>query len=107
MADMEYDVVYVARSPASMKQDDFAEMVDEICNGRTAGGWRLLVTVGDYGMVVTLGTWLIFTREAGSALDQPIAKTNADEDVPSSAGLDEDRGESQVPAGFDHEESTQ
>ncbi len=42
MTDMEYDVVYVARSPASMKQDEFAAMVDEMCNGRAAGGWRLV-----------------------------------------------------------------
>ncbi len=107
MADMEYDVVYVARSPASMKQDKFAEMVDELCNGRAAGGWRLVSAVGDYGAVVTLGVWLYFTREAGSALYQPIAETNADEDVPSTAGLDEDGGESQEPAGVDDEESTQ
>ncbi len=97
MADMEYDVVYAARSPASMKQDEFAAMVDETCNGRAAGGWRLVSAVGDYGAVVTLGVWLIFTREAGSAFDQPIAETNADEDG----------GESQEPAGVNEEESAQ
>ena len=97
MADMEYDVVYVARSPASMKQDKFAEMVDELCNGRAVGGWRLVSAVGDYGAVVTLGVWLFFTREAGSAFDQPIAETNADEDG----------GESQEPAGVNDEESAQ
>ncbi len=105
MTDMEYDVVYVARSPASMKQEEFAAMVDETCNGRAAGGWRLVSAVGDYGAVVTLGVWLIFTREAGSAFDQPIADT--DEDIPGVEGLDEDGGESREPAGVDDEESAQ
>ena len=103
MADMEYDVVYAARSPASMKQEKFAEMVDELCNGRAAGGWRLFSAAGDYGAVVTLGIWFIFSREAGSAFDQPDAETNADEVVPSTAGWDEDGGESQEPAGVDDE----
>ncbi len=97
MADMEYDVVYVARSPANMKQDEFAAMVDEMCNGRAAGGWRLVSAVGDYRAVVTLGVWLIFIGEAGAAFDRPIAETNADDDS----------GESQQPAGADDEESTQ
>ena len=97
MTDMEYDVVYVARSPASMKQDEFAAMVDETCNGRASGGWRLVSAVGDYGAVVTLGVWLYFTREAASAFDRPIAETKADEDS----------HESQEPAGVDDEESTQ
>ncbi len=107
MADVEYDVTYAARSPASMKQDDFAEMVDELCNGRAVGGWRLFSAVGDYGARVTLGVWLIFTREAGSASDQPLAKTDTDEDVPGFGGLDDDGGESQEAAGVDDEESTQ
>ena len=109
MADMEYDVTYLARSPASMKQDDFAEMVDELCNGRAVGGWRLFSAVGDYGARVTLGMWLIFTREAGSASDQPLAKaeTDTDEVVPDFGGLDDDGGESQEPAAVDDEESTQ
>ena len=111
MADMEYDVTYLARSPASMKQDDFAEMVDELCNGRAAGGWRLFSSVGDYGARVTLGMWLIFTREAGSASDQPDqplaeAETDTDEAVPDFGGLDDDGGESQEPAEADDEEST-
>ncbi len=107
MADVEYDVVYAARSPASMKQDDFAEMVDELCNGRAVGGWRLFSAVGDYGARVTLGIWLIFTREAGSASDQPFAETDTDEAVPDFGGLDDDGGESEEPAGVDDEESTQ
>ena len=112
MAEMEYDVTYLARSPASMKQDDFAEMVDELCNGRAVGGWRLFSSVGDYGARVTLGMWLIFTREAGSASDQPDqpladAEAETDESVPDYGGLDDDSGESQEPAGADDEESTQ
>ena len=105
MADVDYDVVYVARSPASMRQDEFAAMVDELCNGRAVGGWRLVSTVGDYGARVTLGVWLFFTREAGSAFDQPIADT--DEDIPGVERLDEDGGESEEPAEVDDEESTQ
>ncbi len=105
MADVEYDVTYAARSPASMKQDDFAEMVDELCNGRAVGGWRLFSAVGDYGARVTLGVWLIFTREAGAASDRPPAET--DEAVPDYGGMDDDGGESQEPAGIDDEESTQ
>jgi len=105
MADMEYDVVYVARSPASMKQDEFAAMVDETCNGRAAGGWRLVSAVGDYGARVTLGVWLFFTREAASAFDQPIAAT--DEEIPDVERLDEDSTESQEPAQVDDEESTE
>ena len=113
MADMEYDVTYLARSPASMKQDDFAEMVDELCNGRAVGGWRLFSSVGDYGARVTLGMWLIFTREAGSASDQPdqpdqpLVKTDTDEVVPDFGEPDDDGGESQEPAGAGDEESTQ
>ncbi len=89
MTDVSYDVVYVARSPASMKQEEFAAMVDDTCNGRAAGGWRLVSAVGDYGAVVTLGVWLYFTREAGSERDQPIAKTDASGDVRGDGGLDE------------------
>ncbi len=107
MTDMEYDVVYVARSPASMKQDEFAAMVDELCNGRAVGGWRLVSTVGDYGARVTLGVWLFFTREAGSAFDQPIADTDTDEDIPGVEGFDEDGGESHEPARVEGEESTE
>ncbi len=107
MTDMEYDVVYVTRSPASMKQDEFAAMVDETCNGRAAGGWRLVSTVGDYGARVTLGVWLFFTKEAGSGFDQPLVDTDTDEDIPGVEGLDEDSGESQEPARVDDEESTQ
>ncbi len=87
MTDMEYDVVYVARSPASMKQEEFAAMVDETCNGRAAGGWRLVSAVGDYGAVVTLGVWLFFTREAASERDQPLAETGGD--VRGDGGLEE------------------
>jgi len=107
MADVEYDVTYAARSPASMKQDDFAEMVDELCNGRAVGGWRLFSSVGDYGARVTLGMWLIFIREAGSASDRPLAETDTDEAVPEFGGLDDAGGELQEPAGVDDEESTQ
>ena len=109
MADMEYDVTYAARSPASMKQDDFAEMVDELCNGRAVGGWRLFSAVGDYGARVTLGMWLIFTREAGSASDQPFAEaeTGTDEAAQDFGGVDDDGGESQEPVGVDDEESAQ
>ncbi len=107
MADMEYDVVYLARSPASLPQDEFAAMVDETCNGRAAGGWRLVSAVGDYGARVTLGVWLIFTREAGSAFAQPLAETDTDEDIPGVEGLDEDGGESQEPARVEGEESKQ
>ena len=89
MTDMEYDVVYVARSPASMKQDEFAAIVDETCNGRAAGGWRLVSAVGDYGAVVTLGVWLFFAREAASERDQPLAETDAGRDVRGDGGLDE------------------
>ena len=105
MTDMEYDVVYVARSPASMKQEEFAAMVDETCNGRAAGGWRLVSAVGDYGAVVTLGVWLYFTREAASAIDRPIADT--DEDAPGFEEFDEDRGESHEPAQAEGEKSTE
>ncbi len=105
MTDMEYDVVYVARSPARMKQEEFAAMVDETCNGRAAGGWRLVSAVGDYGAVVTLGVWLYFTREAGSAFDQPIADT--DEDAPGIEEFDEDGGESHEPAQAEGEKSTE
>jgi len=89
VTDMEYDVVYVARSPASMKQDEFAAIVDETCNGRAAGGWRLVSAVGDYGAVVTLGVWLFFAREAASERDQPLAETDAGRDVRGDGGLDE------------------
>ena len=105
MTDVSYDVVYVARSPASMKQEEFAAMVDETCNGRAAGGWRLVSAVGDYGAVVTLGVWLYFTREAASERDQPIAEV--DEDVPGFEEFDEERGESLEPAQAEGEKSTE
>lgn len=76
MAGMEYDVVYVARSPAGMRQDEFAAMMDELCNERTVSGWRLVNAVGDYGVKVTLGVWLIFTREKAPGSDD--ASTRAD-----------------------------
>ena len=97
MTDVDYEVVYVARSPASMQQDEFAAMVDELCNGRAGEGWWLVSTAGDYGANLTLGVWLIFGRDATSAPEQPIADTAADEDVPS-AGLDEDTAEAPEPA---------
>ena len=87
MSDVSYDVVYVARSPASMKQEEFAAMVDETCNGRASGGWRLVSAVGDYGAVVTLGVWLFFAREAASERDQPLAEAGGD--VRGHGGLDE------------------
>ena len=65
---IQYDVVYVARSPASTRQEEFASQVDEICNGRVAHGWTLMTAVGDYGAKVTLGVWLYFTKE-GDDLD--------------------------------------
>ena len=98
MTDVDYEVVYVARSPASMQQDEFATMVDEMCNGRTGEGWRLVSAAGDYGARVTLGVWLIFGRDATSAPEQPVAEIAADEDVPSAAGLDEDTAEAPEPA---------
>ena len=89
MSDVEYDVVHVGRVPASMKPDEFAAMVDETCNGRAAGGWRLVSAVGDYGAVLTLGVWLFFTREAASEGDQPLAETDAGRDARGDRGLDE------------------
>ena len=105
MSDVEYDVVHVGRVPASMKPDEFAAMVDEMCNGRAAGGWRLVSAVGDYGAVLTLGVWLIFVREVASAIDRPIADT--DEDAPGFEEFDEDRGESHEPAQAEGEKSTE
>jgi len=99
MASTEYDVVYVARVPANMKQDEFAEMVDELCNRRAGEGWSLVSAVGDYGANLTLGVWLIFAREAVSAPDESLVETDADEDVAPAAGLDEDSGESPELAG--------
>ena len=90
MTDIEYDVSYVARSPASMRQDDFAEMIDELCNGRAATGWRLVNTMGDYGANLTLGVWLTFAREGSSAQDEPRAEVDADEDLPRATGWGED-----------------
>ena len=99
MTDEEYRVTYVARSPASMQQDEFAAMVDELCNGRSGEGWSLISTAGDYGANLTLGVWLYFAREGASAPDEPLIETGADEDVAPAAGLDEDSDESPEPAG--------
>jgi len=99
MTDVDYEIVYVARSPASMQQDEFATMVDELCNGRAGEGWWLVSTAGDYGANLTLGVWLIFAREAASAPDEPPIETGADEDVAPAAGLDEDSDESPESAG--------
>ena len=88
MTDVDYAVVYMARSPASMPQDEFAALVDEACNGRAGEGWWLVSTAGDYGANLTLGVWLIFAREATSAPDEPLIETGADEDV--APGADED-----------------
>ena len=63
MASLEYEVTYLARSPASTRQEDFATTIEEMCNERAAGGWQLASAVGDYGAKVTLGVWLYFTRE--------------------------------------------
>jgi hypothetical protein len=97
MADIEYDVSYLARSPASMRQDDFAEMIDELCNGRAASGWQLFNAMGDYGAKVTLGVWLIFSREPGSGSDRYAATTDIDEPAPEpapdTAGIVDDAGD--------------
>jgi hypothetical protein len=121
MTGTKYEVVYVARSPASMQQDDFAAMVDELCNGRAGEGWSLVSTAGDYGANLTLGVWLYFAREGGSAPDESLVETGADEDVAPATdedvapaadedvapatGLDEDSGES--PESAEAEESTE
>ena len=63
MASLEYEVTYLARSPASIRQEDFAITIEEKCNERAAGGWRLDKAAGDYGAKVTLGVWLFFSRE--------------------------------------------
>jgi hypothetical protein len=81
MARTDYDVVYIARSPADMKQDDFGNMVNEVCNGRAAEGWRLVSTAGDYGARITLGVWLYFAREGDSASERPLTESYGD-DVP-------------------------
>ncbi len=94
MTDVDYEVIYIPRNPASLPQDEFAALVDEACNGRAAGGWSLVSAVGDYGARVSLGVWLVFAREAASAPDESLIETGADEDVAPAAGLDEDTGES-------------
>jgi hypothetical protein len=99
MTDVDYEVVYVARSPASMKQDEFGTMVSELCNGRAGEGWRLVSTAGDYGANLTLGVWLTFAREAASAPDEPLLETDADEDVAPAAGLDEEGDEAPESGG--------
>jgi hypothetical protein len=98
-----------------MQQDDFAAMVDELCNGRAGEGWSLVSTAGDYGANLTLGVWLYFAREGGSAPDESLVETGADEDVAPAAdedvapatGLDEDSGESPESAEGEAEESTE
>ena len=107
MTDEEYRVTYVARSPASMQQDEFAAMVDELCNGRAGEGWSLVSAAGDYGANLTLGVWLIFTREGESAPEEPLVESAPDEDVPPAPGFEEDSGESPDPAGGEAEESTE
>ncbi len=63
MAAEEYSVVYVVRSPATMRQEEYAPLVQDECNKWAGEGWRLLNAVGDYGQRVTLGTWLYFVKE--------------------------------------------
>lgn len=63
MADVQYGVAYLARSPATTNQEDFGRQAEEVCNSWAAGGWRLLNAVGDYGARVTLGVWLYFVKE--------------------------------------------
>jgi hypothetical protein len=90
---MEYGVVYVARSPASLRQDEFAGMVDATCNEWARGGWRLISTVGDYGARVTLGVWLVLAKEGDPGSDRPVAESHADEfgtaDADDEAGSEE------------------
>jgi hypothetical protein len=83
MARTDYEVVYVARSPADMKQDEFANIVNEICNGRAAEGWRLVSTAGDYGARVTLGVWLYFAR-GGDLSSGEVLPDSSGNEVPSS-----------------------
>ena len=99
MTGTKYEVVYVARSPASMPQDEFATMVDELCNGRAGEGWWLVSTAGDYGANLTLGVWLFFVRDTASGPDEPLIETGADEDVAPAAALDENTDESPESAG--------
>lgn len=107
MTDEEYSVTYVARSPASLPQDEFAELVDGTCNEWAGQGLRLVNAVGDYGARVTLGVWLIFAREAGSASEELPIESAAEEDGAPAFSLDEDSGESPEPAGGEPEESTE
>ena len=97
MAGTRYDVVYVARSPASMKQEDFAVMVDELCNRRAVEGWRLVSAFGDYGANLTLGTWLIFATEGDPGSEELLTNSYGDEvpstDVGDDTGKLEDEGE--------------
>jgi hypothetical protein len=81
MARTNYDVVYVARSPADMKQDDFANIVNDICNGRAADGWRLVSAAGDYGARVTLGVWLYFAKE-GDSIGEELPADSYGSEVP-------------------------
>jgi hypothetical protein len=63
MAEVQYGVAYVSRSPASTKQEDFVVQIEEVCNSWGAGGRRLADAVSDYGARVTLGVWLCFVKE--------------------------------------------
>jgi len=89
MAESEYDAVYVARSPASMRQDDFAAMMDELCNSRAVSGRRLVNAVGDYGVKVTLGVWLFFSRERAPDTDDLATTIDAGEELASDTKLEE------------------
>lgn len=79
MTGTEYSVVYVARSPASLRQDEFAGMVDGTCAEWARAGWRLVSAIGDYGAAVTLGVWLVLAREGDSGSDRPVAESHPDE----------------------------
>lgn len=104
MASIQYDVVYVARSPANTRQEDFAAQVDEICNGRAARGWRLMSAVGDYGAKVTLGVWLYFTKE-GDDLDSFGSGADTYGEEPLGSGRsDEGLGEGEPGGGYGGDE---
>ena len=89
MAESEYDAVYVARSPASMRQDDFAAMMEELCNSRAVSGWRLVNAVGDYGVKVTLGVWLFFSRERAPDTDDLATTVDISEEPAGATKLEE------------------
>ena len=89
MAESEYDAVYMARSPASMRQDDFAAMMEELCNSRAVSGWRLVNAVGDYGVKVTLGVWLFFSRERAPDTDDLATTIDVSEELASATMFEE------------------